>query len=62
MFGILGNLTKAAVAVALTPAALVVDIVTSPASAERGEENPFWRTGDLISSVGKNVKKAIDSD
>jgi hypothetical protein len=62
MFGILGNLTKAAVSVALTPVAIVVDVVTLPASAERGEDHPFQRTGNLLNSAGKSVSKAIDSD
>lgn len=62
MFGILGNLTKAVVAVALTPVALAVDIVTLPASAERGENHPFGRTGDLLNAAGKNISKAVDGD
>jgi hypothetical protein len=62
MFGILGNLTKAAVAMALTPVALVVDLVTLPASANRGDDHPFGRTGELLNAAGKNVSKAIDSD
>ena len=60
MFGILGNLTKAVVAVALTPVAVAVDIVTLPASAER-DEHPFGRTAKLLNSVGENVKKATDA-
>ena len=60
MFGILGNLTKAVVAVALTPVAVAVDIVTLPASAERGEDHPFGRTAALLDSAGKSVSKAIE--
>jgi hypothetical protein len=62
MFGLLGNLTKAAVAVALTPIALVVDIVTLPASAYRGDDHPFGRIGHLLNAAGKSVNKALDSD
>ena len=62
MFGILSNLTKAAVAVALMPVAIAVDIVTLPASAERGDDHPFQRTGDLLNAAGKNISKAVDDD
>lgn len=61
MFGMLENLTKAAIAVAVTPVALVVDVVTLPASAEPGRE-PFERTGNLLKSAGENISKAVDSD
>ena len=47
MFGTLRNLTKAAVAVALTPVAVVVDVVTLPASAERGLESAYKLTASL---------------
>ena len=57
-----GNLMKAAVAVALTPVAVVVDLVTLPVSAERGDDHPFGRTTKLLNSAGKNVEKAIDGD
>jgi hypothetical protein len=60
MFGFLGNLTKAVVAVALTPVAVVVDVVTLPASADRGDDHPFGLTAKLLNSAGKNVEKAID--
>jgi hypothetical protein len=62
MFGMLRNLIKAAVAVTLTPGAIVADIVTLPSSAYRGDGNPFWRTGALLNAAGKSVSKAIDSD
>lgn len=48
MFGILGNLTKAAVAVALTPVAAVADVMTIGASADRGDGHPFQRTAKLL--------------
>ena len=59
MFGILQNLTKAVVEVALTPVALVVDVVTLPASAERGDDHPFGRTAKLLNSAGKNIEKSV---
>jgi len=61
MFGMLEKLTKAAVAVAVTPVALAVDIVTLPDDAEPGKE-PFSRTGGLLKSAGENISKAVDSD
>ncbi|MFZ2524442.1 MAG: hypothetical protein WAW87_03915 [Candidatus Ferrigenium altingense] len=47
---------------ALTPVAVVVDVVTLPASAERGDDHPFQRTGDLLNAAGKNISKAVDGD
>lgn len=58
MFDTLTKLTKAAVAVTLSPVALAVDIVTLPVSAENGDE-PFKRTEKLLSSAGENVSKAL---
>lgn len=60
MFGILGNLTKAAVAVALTPVAVVVDTLMLPSDAE-SSNSAFNRTGKLLSEAGKNIEKAVDS-
>lgn len=60
MFGMISKLAKAAVAVAVTPVALVVDVVTMPASADRGDSHPFKRTGQLLEVAGKNVKEAVD--
>ena len=62
MFGILGNLTKAVVAVALTPVAVVADVLTIGASADRGDDHPFGRTAKLLNAAGENVSKAVDSD
>jgi hypothetical protein len=61
MFGILEKLTKATIAVALSPVALAVDIVTLPLSAENGDD-AFGRTGKLLDSAGDNIKKAVSSD
>lgn len=58
MFGMLTNLTKAALAVAVSPVALAVDIVTLPASA--GSNNgPFDRTTAVLGAAGDAVTKAI---
>lgn len=54
-----GNLLKAAVAVALTPVAIVADVVTMPASADRGDAHPFGMTGALLKAAGENVSKAV---
>lgn len=59
MFGIIGNLTKAAVAVVLSPVAVVVDIVTLPASAEDPRRGPFDRTAGLLDAAGEAVTKAV---
>ena len=61
MFGMLENLTKAAVAVALTPVALAVDIVTLPSSACDIHKGPFDKTGDLLKAAGENIYKAVES-
>lgn len=60
MFNMLTKLTKAAVAVTLAPVALVVDIVTLPASAESLTRGPFDRTAKLLESAAKNVSESIE--
>jgi hypothetical protein len=52
---------KAVVAVAVSPVALVVDIVTLPASAFDNKD-AFHRTGALLKSAGDNVMKAVNDD
>lgn len=59
MFKLIGNLTKAAVAVTLAPVALAVDVVRLPVSAEDGSD-PFKRTSYMLKQAGRNVKDAID--
>ena len=54
----LGNLLKAAIAVALTPVAIVADVVTLPASAFR-DDHTFGITGSLLRAAGENVSKAV---
>jgi hypothetical protein len=62
MFGILEKLTKATIAVALSPVALAVDLATLPISADNGDAHPFGRTGKLLGSAGDNIKKAVSLD
>jgi len=57
----IGKLFKATVAVALTPAAVVADIVRMPFTAEKHNGQPFECTGYLFNSVAENVKSAIES-
>lgn len=59
MLGLLSGLTKAAVSVALTPVALVVDVVTLPATADDFRRGPFDSTSALLKSAGDQVAKAI---
>ena len=54
-----GKLLKAAVAVAVSPVALAVDIITIPASADKIGVGPFDRTAGLLKAAGKNVKDAV---
>lgn len=58
----LGNLLKAAVAVVASPVALVVDIVTLPASAERPTRGAFDRTAAMLDAAGENMKQAIKGE
>jgi hypothetical protein len=59
MFNILTNLTKAAVAVVLTPVAVVADIVTLPASAEKRGAHPFGKTGALLKAAADAANEAV---
>ena len=57
MFGILTSLTKAVVAVALTPVAIAVDIVTLPFDADGGDA--FSRTEAMLEAVGDNISDTL---
>jgi hypothetical protein len=61
MFGMLTNLSKAIVSVAIAPVALVVDIVTLPASAENNS-GPFDRTTKLLDNAGECIKEAVKKE
>jgi hypothetical protein len=57
MFSILTNLTKAAVSIAITPAALVADIVRIPITAEDPKGEAFGLTGTLLTNAAKNINE-----
>jgi hypothetical protein len=59
MLGTLFNLSKAAVAVAVTPLAAAVDVVTLPPNAERGAP-PFGRAARCLGQAGKAFDAAIE--
>jgi hypothetical protein len=54
----LTNIAKAGIAVAVSPVALVADIVTLPASAH-DNKHPFGKTGAVLGAAGKCVTEAI---
>lgn len=55
----LGNLFKAVVATALTPVAVVVDIVKIPVTSEDYRRSTFEQTEKMLESVGDNISKAL---
>lgn len=57
MFDMIKNLTKAAVAVAVTPATLAIDIAASPFETLNG--NPGHRTIKKIKQAGNLIDEAI---
>ena len=56
------NLIKAAVGVVITPIALVLDIVTLPASSYDSNRGPFERTAKTLNQVTKAVDAALKPD
>lgn len=58
MFSMLSNLTKAAVSVVVTPASVVADVLTLPASAYANRP-PFERTEALLKNAGRCVSEAV---
>lgn len=59
MFSILSNLAKAAVAVAVTPVTLAVDIVSLPGTAY-GDGEPFEHTAKALGQASKAFDAAVD--
>lgn len=59
MFSMLLSLTKAAISVALTPVAVVVDIVSLPVSSEHPTKGAFDNTATLLKNAGEQVAKAV---
>lgn len=59
-----GKLLKAGVAIALTPAAVVIDVVSAPVRScdyARDFDEPFLNsTSKLIKSAGKNIGRALE--
>jgi hypothetical protein len=58
----LGNLLKAAVAVAVTPVAAIVDVVMfipDACSYDPKRDAPFSRTGALLGAAGAAVTDAV---
>lgn len=58
MFGMLSNLAKAAVSVAVTPVTAAVDAVMLPVDATEGED-VFKRTGAMLKNAGDCVQQAV---
>jgi hypothetical protein len=56
---LLTNLAKAAVAAALTPVAVVADVLTLPASSLDPHRGPFDRTEHMVAACGKCITEAI---
>lgn len=59
MFKTLTNLAKASVAVAVTPLAIIADVVTLPASAESNNRGPFDNTASTIKLAKDAFKLAV---
>jgi hypothetical protein len=58
MFGLLTNLTKAVVSVALTPVAIVADVVRLPITAEDIHGEAFGLTEKLLNNAASNINDA----
>lgn len=58
MFGFLTNAVKAAASVALTPVAVVVDVVTAPSTAIEGEDF-FQCTEALLTNASECLGEAL---
>lgn len=59
MFGVLTGITKAAIGVAITPVAVVADLVTLGGALQDRDE-PY--TATVVKSVAENIGNAIDPD
>lgn len=53
------NVVKAGLAVAVTPAAVVADVLALPSSAYNAT-HPFQRTGALLDAAGKRILDATN--
>lgn len=61
MFGIMLNLSKAALALAVSPLDALADIATLPASAESSHA-PFARTARRLEQAGRAFDAACDPE
>ena len=59
MFSMFSNLAKAAVAVVVTPVALVVDVVSLPSTSESGKP-AFGKTSAMLSAAGAAISEALE--
>lgn len=59
MFETLTNLAKAAAAVVISPAAVVADVLTLPASSLDPHRGPFDRTAKVLNAAGQCAMEAI---
>ncbi len=62
MFGMLTNLTKAVVSVAVAPVAIVADAVMLIPDSCDGNKEAFSRTGALLKNAGECVEEALKPD
>lgn len=62
MFGMLTNLTKAAVAVVVAPVAVVADIVTLPESSCDLNRGPFDKTAAVLNAAKAAFDVAVEPD
>jgi hypothetical protein len=58
---LLTNLTKATVAVALTPVAVVADVLTLPATS-MDNRHPFGKTGALLKAAAEATMEAVEPE
>lgn len=59
MFNTLTNFTKAALAVAVAPVAVVADVLTLPASSMDPHRGPFDRTANVLEQAGRALDAAL---
>jgi hypothetical protein len=59
MINLFTNVLKAAVAVVVTPVAIVADVLTLPASSMDPHRGPFDRTASMLGAAGDCIKAAI---
>jgi hypothetical protein len=59
MLNMLTNITKAAVAIAVSPVAIVADVLTLPASSMDPHRGAFDRTAAVFKAAGECATEAI---